>query len=80
MRDTLVALDATGTKGHIRRLNRTRYRELVSRYHALLKRYHKVHRAVAESYREAYHYLTSEEFWRSYLELAELRETEEAQR
>lgn len=80
MRDTLVALDATGTKGHIRRLDRARYRQLVSRYHALLKRYHKTHRDVAESYREAYRYLTSEGFWRSYLELAELREAEEAQR
>ncbi|MCH4183914.1 MAG: glycosyltransferase [Eggerthellaceae bacterium] len=68
-RRTLVALDATGEHGHIRVLDRSRYRHLMDRYHRSMKEYHHRHAEVEQAYRDAAPKLTSLEFWDSYLHL-----------
>ena len=51
----------------IRRRDREKYRLLMKRMKAFEKEYEKHGAEVAESWRKAFPYLTSEEFWRKYL-------------
>lgn len=69
MRNTLIAVDNTGTRFHIRRLNRARYRQLMQRAKALKAEYKARKDTVAQSYREAAPYLQSVDFWKEYLGL-----------
>ena len=66
-RKTLVAFDATAENGHVRTMDRSRYRDLRKRYRFLKREYETRKEEVASAYREAMPYLTSEVFWRSYL-------------
>ena len=68
-RNTLVAFDAEGKKGHIRTMDRERYLGLRKRYRSLKREYAVRKKEVALEYRNALPYLTSEEFWHSYLGL-----------
>lgn len=68
-RKTLVAFDAEGEKGHIRTMDRERYRALRERYRCLKREYNMRKAEVAAEYHRALPYLTSEDFWRSYLDL-----------
>lgn len=68
-RKTLVAFDATAENGHVRTMDRGRYRDLRKRYRHLKREYETRKEEVASTYREAMPYLTSEAFWRSYLEM-----------
>ena len=71
-RKTLVALDATGENGHIRTLDRKRYRQLMKRYKSLKADYNKRGADVAQAYRDAMPKLTSVEFWKDYLGIPHL--------
>ena len=66
-RRTLVAFDAQGANAHVRVMDRARYHKLKQRYRTLKRDYEARKEEVAEAYRQAMPYLTSEEFWRSYL-------------
>lgn len=66
-RRILVALDATGKNGHVRTLDRARYKQLRKRYKNLRVRYAREKRDVAQAYRSAMPYLTSVDFWKEYL-------------
>lgn len=68
-RNTLVALDTAGEKGHIRTLDKARYKQLMRRYRALRRTYSECADEVAAQYRAARPYLTSVEFWKEYLGL-----------
>lgn len=67
MRRTLVALDSEGKNGHIRTLDRKRYKDLVSRYRALQSDMRARGQSVQQAWKDAFPYLTSQEFWRGYL-------------
>lgn len=69
MRKTLVALDATGENGHVRTLDRARYRAILKRYRNLRVDYAKRKDDVAQEWQDAFLHLTSPEFWRTYLGL-----------
>ena len=53
----------------IRKIDRSKYRELMSRMKALRREYEDRHLEVEEAYRRAKATLVSEEFWREYLQL-----------
>lgn len=78
-RRTLVAFDAQGENAHVREMDRLRYRALKQRYRRLKRDYEARKDEVAEEYRRAMPWLTSEEFWRSYLGMDE-RGAAEAER
>lgn len=65
----LVAYDIDGTHAHVRRLDRRRWQELSERYESLKTDYAARAGEVARAYREAKPYLTSLEFWQSYLHM-----------
>lgn len=69
MRSTLVAVDNAGTRFHVRRLDRTRYQQLMQRAKALKTEYKARKDTVAQSYHEAAPYLQSVDFWAEYLGL-----------
>lgn len=69
MRKTLVALDATAEKGHIRTLDRQRYRELVQRYRTLRSVLRTRGQDISQEWKDAFPYLTSVEYWKAYLGL-----------
>lgn len=71
MRKHLVAVDVDRKNGHIRTVDRARYKELVDRYSDLHLRYVNNRLAVAEAYRDKFRYMTSVEFWKDYLKLDE---------
>lgn len=66
-RRNLVALDMNAENGHVRTVDRERYRGLVKRYRALRDDYRKRGEEVAQSWRDAMPELTSVEFWKQYL-------------
>lgn len=51
----------------IRKKDKKTYRQLMARYKNVVKEYEKKHKSVEKQYRDAYSYLTSEEFWKKYL-------------
>lgn len=69
-RRRLLAVDLEGKNGNVRELNRARYRALVKRYREVMTTYRKERKHVAQAYRDAMPWLTSEEFWNEYLGLA----------
>ena len=66
-RKTLVAYDATGTKAHIRKMDRERWGELRKERRRLMGKYASQGGAVAREWRAATPWLTSREFWEEYL-------------
>lgn len=66
---TLVALDLTGTTGHVRTLDKARYKIIKERWKRLQKEYRQNAGEVSKRYQEAMPYMTSAEYWRSYLGL-----------
>lgn len=68
-RHTLVALDTAGEKGHIRTLDKARYKQLMRRYKALRRSYVECADEIAARYCAARPYLTSVGFWKEYLGL-----------
>ena len=65
----LVAYDIDGTHAHVRRMDRKRWEDLKERYRTLMADYATRGDAVAKAYHEAKPYLTSAEFWKSYLHM-----------
>lgn len=65
----LVAYDIDGTHAHVRRMDRKRWQDLKERYRTLMADYATRGDAVAKAYHEAKSYLTSTEFWKSYLHM-----------
>lgn len=66
-RKTLVAVDLSGEKGHVRQIDKGRYRELMKRYRSIRGEMREKGKGVAQSYKEAKPYLTSRRFWEKYL-------------
>ncbi|MEG0375653.1 MAG: glycosyltransferase [Raoultibacter sp.] len=66
-RKVLVALDATGENGHVRIMDKARYRHLKKRYKALVSEHKQRKDELSKAYRDAAPYMTSREFWESYL-------------
>ena len=54
---------------NIRKLDKKRYRSLMEKYKILEKKYKKYHIAVDKAYCKAKPYMTSEKFWRKYLDI-----------
>ncbi len=67
-RSNLVVLNSDATMGHVRTLDRERYKQLTERFKDLMKRYREEGAAIAARWREKMPEMTSEEFWRAYLE------------
>lgn len=67
-RSVLVAYDQSGTKAHVRTIDRARWQRLRNRLSTLLREYRKRGTEVAREYREAMPLLTSREFWEEYLQ------------
>lgn len=67
-RSVLVAYDQSGTKAHVRTIDRARWQRLRNRLSTLLREYRKRGAEVAREYREAMPLLTSREFWEEYLQ------------
>ncbi len=67
MRDKLVALSFDAESGHVRTMDRTRYKELNARFRTLMARYRSEGAAVADRWRARKAELASEEFWEDYL-------------
>ena len=63
----LVCLDSTRTHVSIRKMDKNRFKAIRKRESELMKRYHKTGKHVRESYKRAFPYLTSREFWEKYL-------------
>lgn len=68
-RSVLVAYDATGTKAHVRHMDRARWRELRERYGELMAAFRDRKESLWHQYAAAQPYLTSEAFWRTYLHM-----------
>ena len=69
MRNTLVSVDNTGERFHVRRLDRARYKQLMKRARDLRSRLKEHGDEIALEYRAAAPYLSSPDFWRLYLGL-----------
>ena len=65
---TLVAYDITGTKASVRRMDHRRYEELNRRLRRLLRAHHDRGSEIAAEWANALPWLSSREFWESYLE------------
>lgn len=70
-RKTLVALDAYAKNGHIRTMDRARWRALRERKRALMAKWRTEGARIRQAWRDAAPHLTSESFWRDYLGLGE---------
>lgn len=68
-RRVLVAYDATGTKAHVRRMDRDRWRELRERHDELVAAFRDRKDELWREWEAARPRLTSEAFWRSYLHM-----------
>lgn len=66
-RKVLVALDATGENGHVRIMDKARYRDLKRRYRTLVSEYNQRKDELVKAYLDAAPYLTSRDFWETYL-------------
>ena len=69
MRNTILAVDLPGENGHVRKMDKEKHRELMTRYSALKKEMKQRGEIVAKQYAEAKPYLTSRAFWEKYLGL-----------
>ncbi len=67
--DTIIALDVPNRTGIIRRRDNAKARELIERYEKDLKHYRSVRADLEREYHKAFNTLTSEVFWKSYLNL-----------
>lgn len=67
-RKTLVAYDATGTKAHIRKMDRKRWNELRAERRRLMGKYLSQGGTVANEWHDAAPWLASREFWEKYLD------------
>ena len=67
----LVYLDPTREKGIVRQMDRERFRAIRKREAELMKRYRREGANVRAAYKSALPYLTSREFWASYLGLCQ---------
>ena len=67
----LVYLDPTREKGIVRQMDRERFRAIRKREAELMKRYRREGTNVRAAYKSALPYLTSREFWASYLGLGQ---------
>ena len=65
----LLVVDHINRTGHIRKLDREKFRELLKRQKKDMKLYQRNHAALEQAYKEAYPYMISEEFWKKYLKL-----------
>lgn len=68
MRDTLVALNHDGTRGHIRTMDRERHAALEERLRSLLRRQIEEGDEIARHWREMKPVLSSRAFWMDYIE------------
>ena len=66
---TLVFLDPTREKGAVRTMDRSRFRSIRHREHKLMSRYRKDGKSVRKAWKDAMPYMTSRDFWESYLGL-----------
>lgn len=63
----MLALDPVSETGHMRSLNKKRFREVYARYKKCLARYKSENPRVEQEYKKEGKYLTSLEFWKGYL-------------
>ena len=64
---SLVCLDPTRTRVSFRTMDKSRFKAIRKREARLLKSYRKTNALVRESYKKAFPYLTSKDFWNGYL-------------
>ncbi len=67
--DSVIAVNPYDYTAEIRRIDKKRFRQVVSYYYRTVKRYKKMHKQVEQAYFDRKEYLTSYEFWEKYLEL-----------
>lgn len=65
----IMAVNPNNGTGNRRELDRDRFKQLHLRYLKIVRNYQKNHEKIEKEYRDAFSYLTSEEFWREYLDL-----------
>lgn len=69
MHNKLIAINPFDNTGNIRKLDKVRYRKLSGRFKQATAYYEKHKEEIEAAYRDAMPYLTSEKFWREYLEI-----------
>lgn len=69
MRKTYIAVNPVQKTGCVKELNKKRFRQLQRRYYKDMGYYKKNDKTIRKRYRQAQKTLTSEEFWRGYLEI-----------
>lgn len=69
LHDRLIAVNPHAKTGVIRTIDKGKYKALMARYRKAMADYKKNQKQIHDSYRAALAELTSEEFWRAYLEI-----------
>lgn len=69
LRKTLISVNPYTKTAAIRTINKKRYHELVKRYRKDVRMYKAQKEKIANEYKTRREYITSEEFWRKYLEI-----------
>ncbi len=68
-RKKLIAVNENGGTGNVREMNRKRCFELIDRYVTVMGRYRRYHEKVEKAYRKHFKEMTTEKFWKEYLEI-----------
>ncbi|MEY8337940.1 hypothetical protein AALB16_07890 [Lachnospiraceae bacterium 62-35] len=69
MKKTYIAVNSRQKTGYVSELDKQRFKELQKRYYKDIAYYERNKAAIKESYKKARKILTSERFWRKYLEI-----------
>lgn len=68
-RKKLIAVNENGGTGNVREMDRKRCFELIDRYITVMGRYRRYHEKVEKAYRKHFKEMTTEKFWKEYLEI-----------
>ncbi len=68
-KDKLFVVDPVNRTGHLRKMDRVRFKELLKRQQKDMRMYNKCHGDLEREYRKCYPELTGEAFWREYLKI-----------
>ena len=69
MHKEVLAVTKDGKQGIVRKMDKRRFKELNGRYKRLMRRYERDKEEVKARYAAAREEMTSEAFWRKYLEI-----------